>query len=398
MPSFNGTLNVNEIYSSLRNMIISQRIYSGNIKGVAASLVDEARADGSMFGDTKLFISTDVLESHEWAGDSEAANLLSLDRPKNPEVQALVLNKFRQIRVTTDDILSKRAFMTSEIFVEFNGIMLAWLSDTKRVYDGTLYAAFFGTNVTSTGKQVVSVDLGTGSGHPLYNLSGVEKEQMEAMLIAQALADLFVELKDVSRDFNDYQQLRSHADEDIKVVWNSKYVNKIRKIDLPTIFHKDGLMEKFDERILPAKYFGTVINSSNISTYSASTPAAGKPINSSTNAYTPGSNHANGCIRSLVEKKVTVGGTVYHVFPGFELPAGATIVATTGDWLPGEVYIEQADVICKVVTELPPYLSAFSVGSEFFNPRSHTRNNYLTFGYNALEHLKGKPFITVKAV
>ena len=146
------------------------------------------------------------------------------------------------------------------------------------------------------------------------------------------------------------------------------------------------------------KYFGTVITSSNISSYSDSTPAAGKPIDSDDGSYVPGSNHANGCIRSLVEKdEVDVGGTKYHVFPGDEIPAGATIVASTGDFLPGEVYIETSDVICKIVTKLPPIMSAFEVGGSFFNPRSLTTNHYLTWGYNKLERLSGKPFITVKA-
>ena len=149
-------------------------------------------------------------------------------------------------------------------FTSFNSIMLGWMRDTKRVYDGTLYNVFIGTTQTSSGKQVVSVDLGTGSGHPLYNLSGVEKEQMEAMLIAQALADLMVEMGDYSREFNDYANLRSYAEEAIKVVWNSKYVNKIRKIDLPTIFHKDGLMDKFEEEVLPARYFGRAVAASDI--------------------------------------------------------------------------------------------------------------------------------------
>ena len=273
------------------------------------------------------------------------------------------------------------------------------MRDTKRIYDSTLYNAFFGSNETSVGKQMRQVDLQSASaGDPLYGLSGLEKEKMEAMLIAQNLADLFVEMKDVSRDFNDYGHLRSYGDEEIKVVWNSKFVNKIRKIDLPTIFHKDGLVDKFAEDILPARYFGTVITSSNLSDYSASTPTTGKPINSSTGAYTPGSNHANGCVRALVEKEGTVSGTAFHVFPGDEIPAGATIVASTGDFLPGEIYIEKSDVICKIVTMLPPMMSAFEVFTSFFNPKSLTENHYLTWGHNSLEHLKGKPFITVKAL
>ena len=389
------TLNSNEIFSSIANMIISQEVFADNL-GKHQTLVDKARVDGSLYGDKKLYYSTDVLKSVAWGNDSEAANLLSLDRPADPKVQDITLDVFRQIRLTVDNYLSKRAWADEGAFSSFNSVMLGWMRETKRVYDGTLYNCFIGATETSTGKQVVSVDLGTGSGHPLYNLSGVEKEQMEAMLIAQALADLFVAMGDYSRDYNDNQFLRSYADEAIKVVWNAKYVNKIRKIDLPTIFHKDGLVDKFEEEVLPARYFGIQITSSNISTYSASTPTTGKPINSSTGAYTPGSNHANGCIRAMVEKDVTVSSTAYHVFPGDEIPAGATIVASTGDFLPGEVYIEKDDVICKVLVKLPPFMSAFEVGTSFFNPRSLTENHYLTFGHNTLEYLKNYPFITVK--
>lgn len=399
MPNFSGTLNSNEIFGAIYNMIISQQVFADNIKGTFSSLVDAARVDGSLYGDQKLYYSTDALKTKAWGNDAEASNLLALHRPAAPSVQSIVLNKFRQISLTVDYYLSKRAWSTEGAFSEFTSVMIGWMRDTKRIYDSTLYNAFFGSNETSVGKQMRQVDLRSSSaGQPLYGLSGLEKEKMEAMLIAQNLADLFVEMKDVSRDFNDYGHLRSHGDEEIKVVWNSKFVNKIRKIDLPTIFHKDGLVDKFAEDILPARYFGTVITSSNLSDYSASTPTTGKPINSSTGAYTPGNNHANGCVRALVEKEVTVSATAYHVFPGDEIPAGATIVASTGDFLPGEVYIEKSDVICKIVTMLPPMMSAFEVGTSFFNPKSLTENHYLTWGHNSLEHLKGKPFITVKAL
>ena len=389
------TLNSNEIFSSIANMIISQEVFADNL-GKHQTLVDKARVDGGLYGDKKLYYATDVLKSHAWGNDSEASNLLSLDRPADPKVQDITLDVFRQIRLTVDNYLSKRAWADEGAFSSFNSVMLGWMRETKRVYDGTLYNCFIGATQTSTGKQIVSVDLGTGSGHPLYQLTGVEKEQMEAMLIAQALADLFVAMGDYSRDYNDNQFLRSYADEAIKVIWNAKFVNKIRKIDLPTIFHKDGLVDKFEEDVLPARYFGVVITSANISTYSASTPAAGKPIDSDDGAYTPGVNHANGLIRSMVEKDVTVSATAYHVFPGDEIPAGATIVASTGDFLPGEVYIEQDDIICKVLVKLPPYMSAFEVGTSFFNPRSLTENHYLTFGHNTLEYLANYPFITVK--
>ena len=221
---------------------------------------------------------------------------------------------------------------------------------------------------------------------------------MQALTIASDMADLFDDLGDVSRKFNVYKFLRSYSEDEIKVVWNQKYINRITKIDLPTVYNKDGVMEKFDEYSLPRRYFGTIITSSNISTYSDSTPAPGKPIDSDNNQYTPGSNNANGTIRSLIEKDVTVGGTPYHVFAGDEIPATATIVASTGDFLPGEVYIEDSKVICKVMTKIPPYMSAFEVGTSFYNPRSLTENAYLTFGHNTIEQILDSAYVTVKEV
>lgn len=41
-------------------------------------------------------------------------------------------------------------------------------------------------------------------------------------------------------------------------------------------------------------------------------------------------------------------------------------------------------------------MSAFEVGTEFFNPRSLTRTRFLTWGHNTLANLKAYPFITVK--
>ena len=409
MGAFSGTLNVNEIYGSLRNMIISQRVYAGNIKGVASSLVDSARVEGSLKGDTKLYISTDALESHPWGGDAEAANLLDIDRAPDPEVQAIVLDVFRQIRVTTDDLLSKRAFMSEEIFVEFNSIMIAWLADTKKIYDGTTYGTFIGTHVTTKGLQLQEVDVSGARGNASSEL---EANRLEAMEVGKHIADLLIKLKDVSTDFNDYAQVRSYDDEEIKVIWNSRWLNRFRKVDYPTIFHSEGIVDKLGEFVLPEKYFGTVITADNISDFSASSPTTGKPIDSDDGAYTPGSNNANGKVLSYVEKMVEVASLAadprarkskkdnkyyVHVFPGFELPVGATILASGGDFDYGEVYIQTEDVICKIVTEFPPYMSAFEIGSEFYNPRSHTRNNYLTFARNELESLSGKPFITVKA-
>ena len=359
MATFSGQLRSNEIFSALYNMIISQEVFADNL-GKHQTLVDKARVDGGLYGDTKLFYSTDVLKSVEWGNDAEAANLLALHRPAAPECQAITLDVFRQICLTVDNYLSKRAWADEGAFSSFNSVMLGWMGETKKVYDGTLYNVFIGTTVAEGAGQTVEVDLSEAEA-----LEGTEKAKMEAMLIAQALADLIVAMGDYSRDFNDYGNLRSYAEDSIKVIWNAKFVNKIRKVDLPTIFHKDGLMDKFEEEVLPERYFGEVI---------ASATAAGSNT---------------GSFRSTIETDYEVGGEVTHVFPGDLIPAGVAIAA-------GEGYEVDDGIICKVLVKLPPYMSAFEVGTSFFNPKSLTENHYLTFGHNTLEYLKNYPFITVQ--
>ena len=380
MPAFTGQLNANEIFASLYNMIISQEIYADNIEG--EDLVDKARVDGSLYGDTKLYYSTDALYSSEWGNDAEATNLLAINRPKAPEVQAIQLDVFRQIEVTVDNYLSKRAWVDEGAFATFNSVILGWLSDTKKIYDGTTYNVFMGTEVSSANINTIEVDLEADGNSAGENLG-------------KAIADLFSALNDYSRDFNDYKHMRKYAKSRVKVLWNSDYLNTVKKIDLPSIFHNEELQNSFVGDDMVPKYWGTIITATNKSTYSASTPTTGKPIDSDDDTYVPGTNHANGCLRAVVEKTVTVSATTYHVFPGEEIPAGSTIKAS-GTFELGEVYIEQDDIIGKVYIKLPPYMSAFQVGTSFFNPKSLTENHYLTFGHNTLEHLKNYPLITLK--
>ena len=74
MAAFSGTLNANEIYAALYNMIISQEVYADNLAGTYGSLMEKSRVDGSLYGDQKLFYDTDVLRSRAWLGDNEASN------------------------------------------------------------------------------------------------------------------------------------------------------------------------------------------------------------------------------------------------------------------------------------------------------------------------------------
>ena len=361
MPAFTGALNPNEIFSSIFNMIISQQINADNIKEGFASLVNKARTDGGLYGDTKLYYDTDVLKSHAWGGDTEASNLLSLDRPEDPECQAISLNVFRQIRVTIDNYLSKRAWKDEGSFAQFNSVTLGWLRETKKVYDQTTYNAFIGTHVSSVqaDKEITLSGITTA----VTTADEESVARLRAQKIGQGIADLMIAMKDVSRDFNDYGHLKSYDEDEVIIIWNSKYVNEIRYVDLPTIFHKEGVVKKFEQEMLPARYFGNVLTAS-------------KTVG------------ATDDVRAMYEQEITVGGNSYHLFAGDKFPVGAVVAS-------GDGYEVDDSIIAKVVTVLPPYMSAFEVGTSFFNPRSLTENHYLTFGHNSLEHLYAHPFVRV---
>ena len=354
MATFNGQLNSNEIFAALYNMIISQQVFADNIASTGSELVDMSRVEGSMYGDTKLYYSTDVLKSTKWGNDAEAANLLALHRPEAPKCQAIRLNVFRQIALTVDDYLSKRAWGDEGAFSSFKSVMLGWMGDTKKVYDATTFNAFVGTAKSGVATENVEIDLTTAVGAA----TGEEAARIEGGVIAEEIAKLITNLKDITRDYNDNGQLRSYNISDLVFVWNSDAVAKIEKRDLPTIYHKD-IVEKLGEYVLPARYFGTV------------------------NA---GETQGNGTtVRSLVEQDIGAN----HYFAGDLIKASDKAPAGTS-------YTVNPKILFKVMhRQSVPYMSAFEVGTSFFNAKSLTDNRYLTFGHNTLEYLKQYPFVTV---
>jgi len=368
MPNFSGTLRSNEIFGALFNMIISQQVFADNIKdNNNLRLVDRARVDGSMYGDTKLYYATDALKSAPWGNDAEALNLLKLHRPKAPECQAIFIDTFRQISVTIDNYLSKRAWSTEGAFSEFNSVILGWIRETKKVYDLTTYNAYLGTAESNSARasETIVVD---ADGNSLGEN------------VAKAIADLIDDMEDVSRDFNDYGFLRSYSNDEIQIIWNNKYVNAIKKIDLPSIFHNDNLVAKLTDDKLNHRFFG-VVNSTNGTTASTNTT-----------------------VRSLIEMDYEVANAgadpraqlnpednkyYVHVFGGDLLPNSV-------NYLANQTYTVDDSIICKVLVKLPPFMSAFEVGTSFFNPKSLTETHFLTWGHNTLEYLYNYPLITVR--
>lgn len=399
-------LNANMIFGSIFNMIISQRVYSDNIKGTYGSLADKFKVDGTLLADTKLYYATDILESEDWIQDSSAElNVLDINRPDSPKVQYVQIDQFRKCWITVDNYLTKQAWSTIDAFSTFNQVTLSWLGDTKRVYESRLINCYVGKAVSQANRNTITVHLESAAAtDPLYGVTGEEKNRMEASLIGQNLADLMVDLKDTTRDFNDYGFMRSYSLDDVMFVWNSKWINKIRKVDLPTIFHDSNIVGRMDEEILPARYFGRPVTASDM--------GSGKIIKADGTIDT-----TKGTLRSDVEITISVNSHSYHLFPGDDIvgtvtllgnkasagqgttdAAAVTVAASSANFKPDETYIEDDTIICKVIhNEAVPFMGAFSVNTSFYNVRNLSENHYLIWGYSNPCYLYNRPFLTVKA-
>ena len=366
-------INSNLIFSALFNLLISQQVYADNIKGTYSDLVDKARVDGTLYGDTKAYYASDVLKSRPFLADSEAANLLAVNRPKAPEVQYLSMNVFRQIDITVDQYLSKQAWSDEGTFSSFTSITLAWIKDTKKVYDTTIYNSYIGTTESAV-QGAVTIDITTATS----GLTGLEAKRMKALTIAKSIANLFDDLKDITRKYNDYKFLRSYSESDIEIVISTDAANEITELDLPTVYHKTNFVEKCIK--MPSRYFGRAITASDI--------GSGKVIGTD-GAY----DSTKGTLRAAAEFEYND----VHYFAGDALATSGTYVAVVGGLDATQVYLEDPNKIAIVRHKRSvPYMSAFEVATSFFNPRSLTENHYLTFGHNTLGYLKNYPFLAIK--
>jgi hypothetical protein len=192
--------------------------------------------------------------------------------------------------------------------------------------------------------------------------------------------------------------MRSWNYDDLIVVWNSAIVEKLKRVDMPTIWHKEGLIEKFEEVVLPERYFTSVASDS---------VAIASYLSDTTTLY------AN------VEMDATYGTStaarVIHYFPGEPIAKSVQAINSTSSinlvnvkteadasavtTIPAAYIrtVPATKVVCKIMHKRSvPLLSAFETGTSFFNPRSLTENHYLTFGHNTLDYLKGMPFVTLK--
>jgi len=354
--AYDGELKTNLVFASLFNMIISLQVFDTGISDLDG-IYQSRKVDGTLFGDTKLYISTDALKSYPWDGTDTPGsyNLLTIKRPPAPVQEAITIDTFRQIPVTVDEYLTKQAFLDEGSFGSFNGVILAWLQTTKQVYEHTTYLA----NIIVSA-QAKAKSLGTVSLIPPAGVAGYDLIRWRAQELYRQIEDYMKELNEPSRSYNDHAFLRNYKLEDFDIVVPLGVLSSVRKHDIPFLYGPDD-KPLFKE--VHWKYFGT------IDATGGTTDADGTPVV---------------VRRSLVEMDYTVGETTTHVFPGDLIPDGATFAANVA-YTPAYASrpsIGQDVTILMIHKQDYPIMSAFTVGTSFFNARRLDINHYLTFGHN----------------
>lgn len=373
MAAFTGTLNVNEFYSGLFNAYKLITTFADGLDGLDNSLAERFRMDGGAYRDKSVWSDTDVLESKEW--DPTDTNVLETEQKAKPVQQEIVVSEKRQIGLTTDQFLSKRAWMEPGAFEQFNSVVQAQVGNTKKVYEQRLVN-------TLTGTMEAQMPSGKGSKQAqTVSIPSNSKEDLRVRLIGRKIANIIVDVKDTTRDFNDYGFMKAYKKESLLIVWNASYLNEFQYVDLPTIFHNDGIIDFTGEQ-LPGRYFGRAITASDI--------GSGKVIGTD-GAYDP----TKGTLR--VNKELTYNNI--HYFPGDALSTSGTYVAVVGGLEATDVYLEDPTIICKIMhNDSIKYLSGFETSTEFWNPKNLSSNRYLTWMYAKPDYLRNYPLITLREV
>lgn len=352
--AYDGHLNTNKVFASLFNMIISLQVFSAGITDLGG-IYEARKVDGTLYGDTKLYISTDALKTYPWDGTDTTGdyNLLTIKRPPAPIQEKIVIDTFRQIPVTVDEYLTKQAFLDEGSFGSFNGVILSWLQTTKEVYEHTTFTANILVSAQAKATALTTISLVA----PDAGFTGRDLLVYKAQELYRRIEDHVKELNEPSRAYNDNHFLRNYHLEDFDIVVPLGVLSSVRKMDVPFLFTPD---EKPVFKEIHWKYFGAIIG---------------------TGATLTGTNTT---VRALVEKDYTVSEVVTHCFPGDLLPNLATFVANeayTATYASRPAITDNVTILLIHKQDFP-IMSAFSVGTSFFNARRLDMNHYLTFGHN----------------
>lgn len=394
--TFNGVLQSNVVYDGTYNAY--QLIYTvgDQLAGLKNSVAEQFREDAGSYSTDKVYTDFDILKSYKF--DENETNVLAKGQQVVPKQEKIRITESRQISLYTPTLfLTKIAWMNEGAWTEFNSVVQKNLTDTKRAYDYLMGQVAIGTLVADTSThgagQATTITLPAHSAGETADIREAVN-RLRGQTLAKGIDDLMVAVCDLGRDYNSYGFMKSFNREDFVVVYNTNVLNSILNIDLPTIYHKDGLGDYKGDK-MQAKWFGTK-NSAII-----------LKANITANTY-----------RAVDEGDWTTAATLVaadssnttHCYPGDYVPANsAKIIEASNDTHQdiarslstgapiGEVYTNDASIFCKIIhKDAIKYLTGYETESEFWNGRNLSTNRYLTWFFSKPDKLSSYPLITVK--
>lgn len=350
MAIFTGQLKANLVFATQFNQIISQQVFGTGVDNLSG-IYESRKVDGTLYGDTKTYTSVDALKSYVFDGSDTGYSLLTVKRPPAPVTSEITIDTYRQIPVTVDDYFTKQMWMGEHAFSAFNGVVLSWMNKTKEVYEHTKYT----TDIIVSGLAKATA-LGTIALAAPADIEGYDLIKWRAQELYRVLEDMISELNEPARSYNDYGFLRNYKLEDFDIIMPLGILSSVRKQDVPFLFNPDS---KISIKEVHWKYFGAM------------------------NAASGTTEASNTTVRAAIEADF---GDV-HLFPGDLLPnstAYAKDTTYTASYS-ARPSINNATTILLVHKQDFPIMSAFSVGTSFFNARRLDMNHYLTFGHNNVQ-------------
>lgn len=357
MPVSDGKLNQNKIYKIFTNMVLKIYVNGDIIKNTNAELLNDIKESVGLGGDKIKIRDFDVLPRREWAGDAESVNLTKNYRLQHEKEFDINIDQYSFFALTTDSYLSRAAWLSDRSFAEFQSALLNCIKSSKECFESTDYLAFVGTAK------------GLGSVKEIT----VTNDGMLAQRMSEGLANLWVELKRPTTKFNGYGYRRSYKDSDIKVMWNSAYMNSITSVSLPILFSTpEGLKAKFSQYVYSPDFFGTM------------------------NTVTKKTADENTRYAVGVTDNIGTENEVVHL-AGDPVAVGTTIADASKILIP--TYQVDPTIACQVLVDNPvPYFDQFEIANDFANPASLNTTHRLIYAHNTLEIVPSRPIVTVKVV
>lgn len=369
--AFTGALNSNEIYNALFNIrILFQKLAPNTVKrDEIVSLVDKATG---MYGDTGVIQGMDIQGTYDFGMDAEAPKLLAINRNKTQKIEKFTIDQWRQTDVTNDAYISKRAFLDEGTFAMFNAYIVGTLSKAMDAFESGKVKSSIGTYVSPVPGCTVLVNMPAADGTEAT-------ERIRAAKIRKAILDLKADMGDNQRKYNGYNFYASYDWNDFTPVFNTEYTNEVNALALYSTFNPEYIKSASGSREWTPKWFGEVnpeegtTGSNNVSIYSLI------EINSDGTSNFP-----------LTDEQLQAN--TYRIFPGDLLPSQFEYAENT-------TYTKDPKVIAKVFApEYVYYMTGYTQGESFYNPRSATTNHYLRKGFSDVQVSKFRPFITIKEV